>query len=142
MNKDNTAYRVVTAATLKPMFGCLVYGWFRGERCLYIGATSQGLRRLLNHNVIGKVEPIQEQDTFRFWAYEGEDGLGLYHLELALQRQHQPKYGLPTSAGYGQKLTPKICLQCRREFQPKRHWQVYCCRNCGTGNAKATAFAF
>lgn len=28
------------------------------------------------------------------------------------------------------KLTPRSCLHCTRNFEPKRHWQYFCCRSC------------
>ncbi len=70
-----------------------LYAWFRGKECLYIGRTMNGLRRLLRHEVIDRVDKVRPTDVFKFFplgplAYTNE----LVWLEHYLIHRYQPKY--------------------------------------------------
>lgn len=68
----------------------LVYGWFRGDECLYIGQTGRGLHRIINHDVINVAEPVMDYDEIRITpAFELADRLD---LEETLIKRHKPKY--------------------------------------------------
>lgn len=47
----------------------VVYVWFRGERCLYVGQSKNGISRVISssHHVIGVLSPIQDEDHFHFY---------------------------------------------------------------------------
>jgi len=70
--------------------GACVYEWKRGEEYLYIGRSTNLFLRLYTHNVIGKLEPIQEQDTITIYHCETEDEMII--LEKKLIKRIRPKY--------------------------------------------------
>lgn len=67
-----------------------VYRWRRGDEWLYVGSTRNVFNRMLTHRVIGKVEPLQDNDVIEF--VECTDKLTMLLTEHAFQVEQQPKY--------------------------------------------------
>lgn len=79
------------------LFGEFVYGWFResGE-CLYIGETRCGMARIVEHETIGKVEPVAPTDYFVFWSVprngNWQTKANRLKLEAQLTEHFKPTY--------------------------------------------------
>lgn len=68
----------------------LVYGWFRGDECLYIGQTGNGFQRLIRHGIINSIEAVLPTDEIRLIpTFELADRMD---LEETLIKRHQPRY--------------------------------------------------
>ena len=104
-----------------------VYVWRRGEEWLYVGASVAPLRRLASHNLIGRVEPLQDDDRIEFYPSET-----FLVLEAQLIAQHQPKYNqkpIPLNTP----VSSKACISCGKTFQQTRAWQRWCSLQCRIG---------
>lgn len=66
--------------------GSAVYAWYRGNECLYVGVSKQVMQRLINHNVIGVVEPILPNDLFHIHFGKSRS------FECGLILRDKPKY--------------------------------------------------
>jgi hypothetical protein len=107
----------------------MVYGWFRKDKCLYIGSTTSGLKRIFSHNVIGVVEPIQPEDEIKFKIYSLNDEICEIESELILQLR--PIYN-PTSID---RICREInCRVCKKRFKQSRWWQQCCSQRCRVGS--------
>lgn len=107
-----------------------VYIWKRDKQALYIGRTTQGMMRLLGHNVIGRIEEVQPDD--RFEAFICASWEEAQELETRLINELAPKHNIayrfdPT----GQEIE---CLTCGRRFVRTRWWQRYCSARCRVGD--------
>lgn len=73
----------------------IIYGWFRGEECLYVGKSTRGLNRVLSagHHVIGKRDRVLGNDSFRIlWLPLETTEHELDVLEVYFIGQHRPKF--------------------------------------------------
>jgi predicted GIY-YIG superfamily endonuclease len=104
-----------------------VYGWFRGDECLYIGCSSQGLARIFQHNVIGVVEEFKECDEIRIiWVDSSETSLD---LESYLLEQHGPRYNKQKgwrTVSEERPLREVMCTVCGEVFYQRFWWQTRC----------------
>jgi hypothetical protein len=127
------AERFTGADFKKRSFGDCVYGWFRGEDCLYIGCSGQGFKRVLDHNKIDVEEPVEDNDELRFLWVESGDTEELLTLESILIEHYAPKYN--GDGGYrpvksDRPLQTIRCKNCMQEFTQKYWWQKVCRKNC------------
>lgn len=67
-----------------------VYAWKRGDEWLYVGTSNRGICRLYSHTTIGKIEPVQTNDTIVLWFYKNPVQAMMNEAELIIV--HQPKY--------------------------------------------------
>ena len=82
----------------------LVYGWKRGNEFLYIGASRNGICRLVeNHHVIGKKGEVQDTDEFCFWLIP-ENMKSVDQLETSLIAKFQPRFNKLTMTHSIEKL--------------------------------------
>jgi predicted GIY-YIG superfamily endonuclease len=121
----------ICGAEFNSLTGHAVYGWKRGNDFLYIGSTGNFLDRVGSHNIIGKVEPVQNQDQIIVWP-GSEDFMEVMAFEAELNRKFRPKYSTPLLRGEIRELP---CITCGNTFKQTRWWQKYCSRACG-GSAK------
>lgn len=59
---------VMTGEDINYLHGPMVYIWWRGDICMYVGASSYGIRRVLspNHIVLGKMWHEDTIEMLRF----------------------------------------------------------------------------
>ena len=116
-----------------------VYGWRRGKKYLYIGVSDDVRKRVLTHNIIGRVEKVLENDTIDIWY--PKDGESICDLEESLINRFKPKYNV-ADVVYGRNVSWKkrdttkkiiICAMCGKEFMQKRYWQRWCSKRCAAG---------
>ncbi len=69
-----------------------VYTWQRGTEWLYIGCTANLNQRLRTHNIIGKLEDVQDGDTITLWPFSDEHN-AFWH-EASLIAKHQPRHNI------------------------------------------------
>jgi hypothetical protein len=135
-------------ANIHQQFFC--YGWWRKGVYLYIGVTTIGNRRFVLHNILGKVEPFQENDEIHFWdihveqgiteqndkkIYESKARLLAYQLESELIKEHNPIYNINKKLVDEQEQSkPKPCEHCQQVFTPSRFWQKFCSTDCQTAS--------
>jgi len=124
---ENPIYELDGATFEKLQDNC-VYAWVRGEDVLYVGHSSQGLRRLASHNVIDNMEPVQPEDKIVFWEvsddwWKGED------FEGRIMTMFEPKYNSFTPS---RKAVPPICVRCGKKFRQRAVWQKFCSFACRT----------
>lgn len=102
----------------------LVYAWKRGNEYLYIGSTSSGYGRFLNHNVLDIFDTVLDSDEIHVWY---PDDIILF--EQILIKKFQPKFNLIPQKEKGERT---ICINphCKKEFIVTRRWQKYCSRKC------------
>jgi hypothetical protein len=82
--------RIILGSELFNLCRPFVYAWCRKGEYLYIGATLSGLKRIVFHHVIGKVDKVLDDDAFELWY--GDDANEVFTLERELIIMHQPKY--------------------------------------------------
>lgn len=109
-----------------------VYFWKRGDEWLYVGATGNLIGRLAYHNIIGRVEPVLEDDVIGLIPTEPFSSIS---LESRLVEQHRPKYN-PLRPPVGTRNSIATCLACRTTFSQKRSHQVYCSNPCRQGRRR------
>jgi excinuclease UvrABC nuclease subunit len=75
-----------------------VYGWFRGNKCLYIGSSFKGMQRLFAHMVVGKYENFQPGDEIKFvWCTHITEAR---ILEPKIIERYKPKYNSAHNGQY------------------------------------------
>ena len=57
----NAPHKSISAVDIWQKHQC-VYGWRRGKEYLYIGLSSLGISRVITHNIIGRAEPVRQED--------------------------------------------------------------------------------
>ena len=133
---------VLGAVNLMALLDHCTYAWRRGDKYLYVGATSNALGRLSHHNMIGIAEPLQPSDTIEVWT----------HLDYRLAQAHEiymietfePKYNGEEVDGKYESLrsiSVRKCVGCRTEFKPSRWWQKWCNVDCRNGTGKELSLA-
>lgn len=118
------------------------YGWYRNGHYLYIGTTTIGARRIIQHKIIGIVLPFQEGDELHFWdapSFEEARRLGGLAVELqskkafaqALEKElialHKPDLNLNGMNKHGE---DKVCKNCGSWYRAQRDWQLFCSKGC------------
>lgn len=81
----------------------LVYGWWRGWECLYIGRSENGFTRVISdrHHVINIAEPVQPNDEFKlYFVKEGEPDDHAIYVEELFIRQYRPTYNKTGNPSY------------------------------------------
>jgi hypothetical protein len=71
------------------LIGPAVYGWFRGDRCLYIGQSIHPYLRTRQHHIINAIEPVNVNDRIRIWRCDAGD---LMVLEAQLIKKYNPTF--------------------------------------------------
>lgn len=110
----------------------IVYAWFKGEECLYVGASWAGVGRLLNyHNVIDACEPVGDDSVIYYKHVKLNTQVELLEIEMELIKLFTPKYN--------RKALDKVCREiecrtCKKRFMQKRFWQECCSPACRSGN--------
>lgn len=104
-----------------------VYFWKRGEQWLYIGSSANILWRVSRHNVIGRVEPMEDQDVIGM--IQTDDYIT---LEASMIATHRPKYNIVIKA-FGRQKERRVCPACRIEFMQNRPHQIWCSKRCAQG---------
>src|SRR5262245_59147615 len=66
-----------------------VYGWRRGDRYLYIGASNFLFRRLASHHVIDIRDKIEAGDVIDYWLCRADE---LFDVEARLIDLYKPVY--------------------------------------------------
>lgn len=78
---------------LKDLQKPCVYVWYRQLRCLYVGQSKNGILRVFsNHHVIGVLDLVQDDDTFKFFFPTIKADDTLLFWESRLIQQLNPKY--------------------------------------------------
>ena len=127
--------KILKLADLQNFYKPCVYAWWRGDECLYVGATFSGMKRILHHNVIGSMESVKEGDEIRIYYVPDEE---IYTLEMQLIIEHKPKYSSRPPSTFGKKEKRK-CPACKNEFLQKRSWQIYCSKTCSQSGRNVPA---
>jgi len=118
------------------------YGWWRKDRYLYIGVTTIGFRRIVQHTVIGISMPFEEGDELHFWDLPFDEAMEKQHgLRMVLAKQKMLAYELEDKLiahwqpvlnmhGTGKKREEKKCKNCQELFMAQREWQEFCTKGC------------
>jgi hypothetical protein len=110
-----------------------VYGWRRGNRWLYVGASRVGCARFLgDHHVIGKRAPLRPGDEIVVWPVRGPAARA--RLEWQLVQELQPLYNRDKLPHRPAPFRPRRCRypRCQAPFRARRSDQFYhseACRN-------------
>ena len=74
-------------------FKNIVYAWYREGECLYVGSSSRGLARLLNHETVRR---IRDTDEIKIWAMLNTGSMAQKELELILELKPKFNQKIPT----------------------------------------------
>lgn len=116
---------------LKTIMSGGVYVWKRGSQYLYVGCSSEMMRRVGRHNIIGCCEPVQVDDVIEFYPLPPDRYL---EEERRLNLLLKPKYSRIYTRGEGVEERP--CSGCSITFKPARFWQKFCSVECQSGTKK------
>jgi excinuclease UvrABC nuclease subunit len=109
----------------------MIYAWIsENDEFLYIGVSKNGLGRLFNHHVVGKIASVSEKDKIAIWFFPDVTYKMARVIEADLINKYKPRYNFVRS---GEMPKMIICPRCGKEFMQKRWWQNYCSRKCTTG---------
>jgi len=69
-----------------------VYGWFRDNQCLYVGASTNGIGRCFSraHQAIGKRDVVKGSDTFKIIPVPNRRTMHI--LERTLINKYKPPH--------------------------------------------------
>ena len=108
----------------------ILYAWVRGEEYLYVGMSSNGIGRLGNHHIVGKVEPFTPEDRILIWI--ADRGINIMKFEQELIEEKKPRYNPITKHGV---LQQRNCWGCGEPFKQTRSWQKFCSKECRVSRA-------
>ena len=99
-----------------------VYGWFRYTECLYIGQSRSGITRIFKHDVIGKLEKVLDNDTFRFaWFTDKDPKDALDFWEERLIKQYRPRYNLVHNTNaYAKETRERAVSELRKSIRKEK----------------------
>lgn len=103
----------------------IIYGWFRGDKCLYVGKSDGGIKRILNgHHVIGVIDQVRSTDQFRIITVvlDSSDPEHLAKLEKRFIRKYSPAYNVTHNeiANYEHHVTTKGLPQLSTAFSTQK----------------------
>jgi hypothetical protein len=114
---------------LSNMTGMFCYGWFRGGKYLYVGATRHGWGRILKqHHVFKDFSELQATDEIHVWPVESE--ALLFELEKCLIVELKPERNEKRPKSELRELGYVLCTVCNASFLQKRAWQNFCSKEC------------
>lgn len=84
----------------------IVYGWFRGDVCLYVGMSKHGLVRPMHsgHHIIGRIIKLRKTDKLCWSEYESLEHARV--MEKFLIRNLEPKF----NNGHGAEFKSKLAI--------------------------------
>src|SRR3990167_4389974 len=117
--------QVLSESAYHQLTGPCVYAWVRDKTVLYVCQSATGLRRLITHNVIDRVESVLPGDQILVWSFAPgkleamQQFFGdIYTFEARLQSLVGSKYGNQLLREPHQ----VECLYCGKSFMQKRWW--------------------